>query len=104
MPRTRPPYPPEFREQILELVHAGRTPEELAEEYEPSAATIHNWIAQANRDQGRRTDGLTSAEKEELRRLRRENKILRQEKEILKKAAAWFARESSSIPDRDSSS
>jgi len=104
MPRTRPPYPPEFRQQILELVRAGRTPEELAEEYEPSAATIHNWIAQAERDQGRRTDGLTSAEKEELRRLRRENKILRQEKEILKKAAAWFARESSSIPDRDSSS
>jgi transposase len=104
MPRTRPPYPTEFREQILALVRAGRTPEELAEEYEPSAATIHNWIAQAERDQGRRTDGLTSADKEELRRLRRENKILRQEKEILKKAAAWFARESSSIPDRDSSS
>ncbi len=104
MPRTRPPYPPEFREQIIELVRAGRTPEELAEEYEPSAATIPNWVIQADRDQGRRTDGLTSAEKEELRRLRQENKILRQEKEILKKAAAWFARESNSIPGRDSSS
>ena len=104
MPRTRPPYPPEFREQILALVRAGRTPEELAEEYEPSAATIHNWIVQAERDQGCRADGLTSAEKEELRRLRRENQILRQEKEILKKAAAWFARESGSIPERDSSS
>lgn len=104
MPRTRPPYPPEFREQIIELVRAGRTPEELAEEYEPSAATIRNWVIQADRDQGRRPDSLTSTEKEELRRLRRENKILRQEKEILKKAAAWFARESNSIPGRDSSS
>ncbi len=56
MPRTRPPYPPEFREQILQLVRAGRTPEELAEEYETSAATIPSWIAQAERDQGRRTD------------------------------------------------
>lgn len=104
MPRTRPPYPPEFREQIIELVRAGRTPEELAEEYEPSSATIRNWVAQADRDQGNRANGLTSAEKEELRRLRRENRILRQEKEILKKAAAWFARESGSIPGRDSSS
>jgi transposase len=104
MPRTRPPYPTEFREQILELVRAGRTPEELAREYEPTEQTIRTWIAQAERDQGRRTDGLSSAEKEELRRLRRENKILRQEKEILKKAAAWFARESNSIPERGSSS
>lgn len=115
MPRTRPPYPPEFREQIIELVRAGRTPEELAKEYEPSEQTIRNWAAQAERDQGNRTDGLTSAEKEELRRLRRENKILRQEKEILKKAAAWWrctaepctgqrARESNSIPERGSSS
>jgi transposase len=104
MPRTRPPYPPEFREQIVELVRAGRTPEELAKEYEPTEQTIRNWVAQTDRDQGKRTDGLTSAEKEELRRLRRENKMLRQEKEILKKAAAWFARESNSIPERDSSS
>lgn len=104
MPRSRPPYPPEFREQIIELVRAGRTPEELAEEYEPSAQTIRNWLAQADRDTGARKDGLTSQEKEELRQLRRENKVLRQEKEILKKAAAWFARESNSIPGRDSSS
>jgi transposase len=104
MPRTRAPYSPEFREQIVALIRAGRTPEDLAREYEPSEQTIRNWIAQADRDQGIREDGVTSAEKEELRRLRRENKILRQEKEILKKAAAWFARESSSIPERDSSS
>jgi transposase len=104
MPRTRPPYPTEFREQIIALVRAGRTPEELAKEYEPTETTIRNWVAQTDRDRGVRADGLTTAEKEELRRLRRENKVLRQEKEILKKAAAWFARESSSIPDRDSSS
>src|SRR5690606_12519866 len=104
MPRTRRPYPPEFREQIIALVRAGRTPEELAKEYEPSHQTIRNWVRQADRDQGVRADGLTSVEKEELRRLRHENKVLRQEKEILKKAAAWFARESNSIPERDSSS
>lgn len=104
MPRTRPPYPAEFREQIIELVRAGRTPEELSGEYEPSEQTIRNWVAQADRDAGARSDGLPSSEKEELRRLRRENKMLRQEKEILKKAAAWFARESHSIPERDSSS
>jgi transposase len=104
MPKSRPPYAPEFREQIIELVRAGRTPDELAEEYEPSGQTIRNWVAQAERDQGLRKDGLSTDEKEELRRLRREIKILRQEKEILKKAAAWFARESNSIPDRDSSS
>lgn len=104
MPRTRPPYPPEFREQIVALVRAGRTPEELAKEYEPTEPTIRSWVAQADRDLGIRADGLTSAEKEELRRLRREIKVLRQEKEILKKAAAWFARESNSLPDRDSSS
>jgi transposase len=94
MPKSRPPYPPEFRRQIIELVRAGRTPEELAREFEPSAQTIRNWLTQADRDEGRRSDGLSSAEREELKRLRRENKILRQEKEILKKAAAWFARES----------
>lgn len=104
MPRTRPPYPREFREQIVALVRAGREPEDLALEYEPSAITIRSWVAQADRDQGKRPEGLTTAEREELRNLRRENSILRQEKEILKKAAAWFARESVSIPPRDSGS
>lgn len=104
MPRSRPPYPPEFREQMVELVRAGRSPEELAEEFEPTAQTIRNWVKQADLDQGVRSDGLTSSEREELRRLKRENKQLRMEREILKKAAAWFARESGSIPKRDSSS
>ena len=104
MPRSRPPYPPEFREQMVELVRAGRSPEELAEEFEPTAQTIRTWVKQADLDQGVRSDGLTSSEREELRRLKRENKQLRMEREILKKAAAWFARESGSIPKRDSSS
>jgi transposase len=82
MPRTRPPYPPEFREQIVQLVRAGRMPEELAEEYEPSPVTIRNCVAQAAHDAGGRSDGLSSVEREELRRLRRENRILKQEREI----------------------
>ena len=104
MPKSHPPYPPEFRQQIIALVRAGRDPEELAKEFEPSAQSIRNWVAQAERDGGQRQDGLTTAERDELRKLRRENKILREEKEILKKAAAWFARETNSIPSKDSSS
>ena len=98
MAKTRPPYAPEFRQQMVELVRAGRTPEELSREFEPSAQAIRNWVMQADRDDGRRADGLTSPEREELRRLRRENRQLRQEREILAKAAAWFARETGSIP------
>jgi transposase len=104
MPRTRPPYPPEFRQQMVELVRAGRTPEELSREFEPTAQTIGNWVKQADIDTGIRSDGLTTEERAELRRLKREVKQLRMEREILKKAAAWFARESNSIPDRGSSS
>lgn len=104
MPKARPPYPPEYRKQIIELVRSGRTPEELAREFEPSPQCIRNWVKEAEREEGLRSDGLTSAEREELKRLRRENKILRQEKDILKKAAAWFARESSSLPPESSSS
>ena len=74
MPRTRRPYPPEFREQLVALVRAGRTPEDLAGEFEPTAQSISNWVAQADRDAGRRTDGLTTAERTELTRLRRENR------------------------------
>ena len=104
MPKSRPPYPPEFRRQMIELVRAGRTPEELAREFEPTAQAIRNWVRQADRDDGRRDDGLTSAEREEIRRLRREVKQLRLEREILAKAAAWFARETDSIPPKPSSS
>ena len=103
MPRTRPPYPPEFRQQMVELVRAGRSPEELAREFEPSSQTIRNWLRQADRDDGRRPDGMTTVERQELVRLRRDNKQLRLEREILAKAAAWFARETGSVPDGSSS-
>jgi transposase len=65
---THPPYPTEFRERLVELVRSGRSPEELSKEFEPSAQTIRNWVAQADRDAGKRSDGLTTAEREELRR------------------------------------
>jgi transposase len=90
MPKSRPPYPPEFRQRIIELVRKGRTPESLAEQFEPTAQTIRNWLAQADRDAGQRPDGLTTDEREELRRLRRENKTLREEREILS-ASCWTA-------------
>ena len=104
MGKTHTPYPPEFRRQMVELVRAGRSPEELACEFEPSAQAIRNWVQQAERDQGRRQDGLTSAERQELARLRRENRQLRQERDILAKAAAWFARETGTIPSGSSNS
>jgi len=104
MPKTRPPYPPEFRRQMVELVRAGRSIEELAREFEPSTQAIRNWVAQADRDEGRRSDGLTSAEREELNRLRREIRQLKLERDILSKAAAWFARETNSVPSKGSGS
>ena len=69
MPRTHPPYPPEYRQQIVELVRAGRRPEELSRDCGPTAQTIQNWVKQADRDQGRRHDGLTTAERQDLARL-----------------------------------
>ena len=104
MPKIRPPYPAEFRRQMVELVRAGRTPDELSREFEPSAEAIRQWVKQADRDDGRRADGLTSAERDELHRLRRENRRLRQERDILSKAAAWFARETGVIPSGSSNS
>jgi len=104
MPKSRPPYPPEVRRQLVALVRSGRDPEELARQFEPTAQSIRNWVAQADRDAGQCHDGVTTEEREELRKLRREVKTLREEREILKKAAAWFARETGSIPPKDSSS
>ena len=97
-------YPTEFRRQLIELARSGRTPEDLAREFDPSAQTIRNWVAQADLDEGRCSDGLTTEEREELRRLRRENSKLREEREILKKAAAWFAKETESNPSKRSGS
>lgn len=104
MGKTRAPYAAEYRQQMVDLVRAGRTPEELAKEFEPTAQSIRNWVEQLDRDEGRRQDGMTSEERQELARLRRENKELRIEREILSKAAAWFARETGSIPSGSSSS
>ena len=104
MPRTHLPYPPEFCHQRVELARSGRAVREFAREFECSDQTLRNWVRQADLDEGRRDDGLTSAEREALRRLRRENRRLREEREILAKAAAWFAREADSVPARRSSS
>ena len=101
---TRRRYAPEYRRQMVELVRTGRTAEELSREFECSAQAIRNWVRQADLDEGRRADGLTTAERDELRRLRRENLQLREEREILKKAAAWFARETDTVPGRFSRS
>ena len=91
-------YPPEYKEELVGLVRSGRSPGSLAREFEPSAQTIRNWVKQADVDEGRRSDGLTTEARKEMRELKREVKRLRMEREILKKAAAWFARESGSIP------
>lgn len=104
MPRTRNPYAQEFRDQIVALARAGRTVESLAREFEPCTATIHGWIKQSEADAGERPDALTSEERDELRRLRRENKQLRQERDILSKAAAWFARDTNATSSRSSNS
>ena len=104
MPRTHLPYPPEFRHPRVEWARSGRVPRELAREFECSDQTIRNWVRQADLDEGRRDDGLTSAERKELRRLRGEHRRLREEREILSRAAARFAREADSVPARRSSS
>jgi transposase len=104
MPKTHAPYPAEYRRRIVELARAGRSINELAREFEPSANAIRKWIKQAGLDDGLRSDGLTSSEREELTRLRRENRVLREEREILSKAAAWFATETGSVPSRRSNS
>ncbi len=102
MPRSKPAYPEEIRQRIMELARAGRSIASLAREFEPTQNTIRAWIAQAERDAGTRNDGLTTEGLAELRRLRRENRALREEREILKKAAAWFAQETGAAPRKSS--
>lgn len=97
-------YSAELQQQIVRLVRSGRSPEELAREFEPSAPAIRNWVRQADLDEGTRTDGLKTEEREELARLRRENARLKEEREILSKAAAWFAQETEKKSKKSSSS
>ena len=91
-------YPKKYREEILELVAQGASFADLAERFEPSEQTIRNWAKQADRDAGNGDGGLSSAEREELRQLKRENRRLREERDILKKAAVFFAEETKSTP------
>lgn len=101
MPRHRPAYPPEFREQIVALHRSGRSVPELAREFEPTEQTIRSWIQKA--DPSPRA-AAAEAERDELKRLRKEVRRLQQERDILAKAAAWFARETGSVPGGASSS
>ena len=92
MPRTRPPYPPEFRAEAVELIRSGaKSIRGLSRDLGVSDQTLRNWLRQGDLDAGRRTDGLTTAEREEVRRLRAENRTLRMERDLLKKAAVFFA-------------
>jgi transposase len=86
-------YTPEFKRQMVALARSGRTAASLSKEFGPSAWTIGLWIKQAARDVGTGDGGLTTAERDELRRLRREVRQLKEDREILSKAAAWFATE-----------
>ena len=115
MPKTRLPYSPEFRRQMVDLGRAGRSPEDLARAFEPTAQSIGAWVAAADQQEGRREEavpGLAASERDELARLGRENKQLRVERDILAKAAAgsasltippedrlrrWFARETGAV-------
>ena len=98
-------YPPEFRHKVLELIRSGQSINSVAKKFEVSRQTIMNWVRQDALDGGgRRNDGLTTDERAEFAVLRRENKRLTIENEILSKAAAWFARETDVVPPKSSNS
>ncbi len=103
-PAPPAPYPDEFRRRLIDLVRGGESPESLAKRFEPTAQSIRNWVRQADLDEGLSKNGLSTDEREELRQLKRENRVLREEREILKKAAAWFAQETQSTPKKRSDS
>jgi transposase len=97
-------YPLEFRHNIIELARAGRSFDDLAVEFQLSPQTIRNWVKQADVNAGCRSDGLTTAEHEEIAKLRKRVRQLETERDILSKAAAWFARETDSVPPKSSNS
>lgn len=99
MPKSHAPYPPEFRAEAIRLLRtSGRSAAQIARELDITTETLRIWRTQADIDDGLRHDGLTTDETEEVRRLRREVKTLREEREILLKAAAFFAKETGQIP------
>jgi transposase len=104
MSKSQPKYTPEFRRQMVGLNRSGRRFDELAKEFGVTSWTIRQWVKRADRDAGSGDGGLTTGEREELTRLRRENRKLREEREILSKAAAWFANENLGTPKRSSDS
>jgi transposase len=93
MPKTRPPYPEQFRREAVELVRQGRSIPDVAESLGVSQQSLRNWCRQGQVDRGERDDGITTAEREELRELRKRVRRLEQERDILKRATALFARE-----------
>jgi transposase len=94
MPRPRRFFPPEYKAEVVELIRStGTTVGEVARELDLTETAVHQWVRQADLDTGLRSDGFTTADREELRRLRHENRELREEREILRKAAVFFARE-----------
>jgi len=97
--RSRPPYPPQFRQEAIRLVReAGKSRAQIARDLGISEQSLYTWLKQAALDSGTRADGLMTDEREELRRLRHENRILRQERDILKKSTAFFVKETHSSP------
>ena len=93
MPKSRPPYPPEFRREAVQMVRSGRTVQEVSTALGMTAQSLRTWIKQEGLDRHERDDGVTSAEREELRHLRKDNARLKQERDLLKRAAAFFTRE-----------
>ncbi len=96
----RKAYSPEYRRRVVELARSGRSPGALAKEFEPTAQTIRNWVRRADADEGLGGEGSAKALRRELAAYKRRVKRVEMERDILKKAAAWFAMESGSIPGR----
>lgn len=94
--RYTTPYPPKYKSEAVRLVHSGVSIVQVAKDLGVNDQTIPNWVKQTDLDSGRRKDGLATEERQELLRLRRENRVLREEREIQKRAAAFFAKEGSS--------